>query len=350
MLALRNISKKFSGFELRDVSFEVEPKDYFVLLGESGAGKSVLLEIVAGLVEPESGQVIAGGRDITNERIQRRKFGLVYQDQSLFPHLSVFQNIAYPLTCRKKKKAQIGETVRQLAEKVGVTPLLDRSAATLSLGEAQRTALARALATEPELLLLDEPLASLDVRARARMRSLLRKLNADGQTIIHVTHDYEEARALSTKLAVVESGTVIQTGTPDEVFHHPKSAFIANFTGVKNFFRGTVERRSSDLARFKVANLEFDIVTDAANGEGCLMFGSEDITLSETRPQSSARNHFEGVVTDIEKVRLGSEVRIDIGVPLIAAITQESIETLQLVPGKKIWATFKASAARYIAE
>ena len=350
MIELENIAHDLGSFRLKDISFQVKRGEYFVLLGESGAGKSVLLEIIVGLIKPDHGSIRHQGCEITNAPIQTRGFGLVYQDQSLFPHLSVFQNIAYPLTCRKRKKEMISETVQLLAEKVGITHLLQRHAGTLSIGEAQRTALARALATEPDLLLLDEPLAALDVQAKSQMRALLRKLNAEGQTIVHVTHDYQEARALATTLAAMENGTVIQSGSPEEVFHHPKSEFIAKFTGVKNFYRGRLERRSSDLACFKITNLEFDIVTDAEDGPGCLMIDSDNIVLSETMPHSSARNCFEGVVTDIEKVRLGVEVHVDIGILLIVTVTLESRDALQLVPGKKIWVNFKASSARYLAE
>jgi len=321
-----------------------------VLLGESGAGKSVLLEMIAGLRAPDVGQILFSGRDITNEKIQNRNIGLVYQDQSIFPHLSVARNIAYPLKCRRVGKSIIAQEVGRLAEKTGVIHLLDRYPETLSVGEAQRTALARTLATTPDLLLLDEPLASLDVQAKMEMRALLRRLNAFGQTVIHVTHDYEEAIALAGKLAVLEKGTVVQTGSPEEVFQHPESEFIAGFVGIKNFYRGTVKRKSDGLVVFKTAGLEFDLVTEVSSGCGCLILRGEDIAVSNEEPHSSARNHFKGGVTDIEPSRMGVEVQVDIGVNVTARITRESLESLGLSKGQNVWVNFKATAARYLTE
>jgi len=350
MIELNNISKTLGDFHLKDISFSVEQGDYFVLLGESGAGKSVLLEIITGLSVPDGGEILFSGRDITHENIQMRNVGLVYQNQSIFPHLSVSQNISYPLKCRKMGKRAIAKEVGCLAEKTGVTHLLDRRPETLSVGEAQRTALARTLATAPDLLLLDEPLASLDVQAKMEMRALLRRLNAGGQTIIHVTHDYEEAIALAGKLAVLEKGTVVQTGSPEEVFQHPESEFIAGFVGIRNFYRGSVERKSDDLIVFKTAELEFDIVSEVSGGCGCLILRGEDITVSNENPKSSARNHFKGRVTDIEPARMGIEIRVDIGVPVTALITRESLESLGLSEGRSVWVNFKATAARYLTE
>lgn len=348
MIELKNIAKTLGDFKLSNISFSVDSGDYFVVLGKSGAGKTVLLEMIAGLTAPDSGKVILAGRDITTESIQNRNIGLVYQDQSIFPHLSVAQNIAYPLKCRKMGKSGAVKEVRRLAETTGVTYLLNRRPMTLSVGEAQRVALARALATSPELLLLDEPLASLDVQAKLQMRALLRKLNGAGQTIIQVTHDYEEAVALAGKLAVMEAGTVVQTGSPEDIFQHPKSAFIAGFVGIKNFYRGSIKRKSEDLVVFKTAELEIDVVTDAADGSGCLILRGEDISVANEEPRTSARNHFKGCVLDLEPARLGVEVRIDIGIQITAIITSESVEALTIREGGEIWVNFKATAARYL--
>lgn len=350
MIELNNISKKLDGFSLTDISFQVESGTYFVLLGESGAGKSVLLELITGLLKPDYGTILLDNIDITNTPIQTRNIGLVYQDQSLFPHLTVRQNIAYPLRCRKRSKNKIRQTVDALAEKTGLSHLLDRSTNTLSIGEAQRTALARTLATEPKLLLLDEPLASLDVQAKAQMRSLLRKLNREGQTIIHVTHDYQEALSLADQLAVIGNGTVIQTGTPTELFDHPKSPFVASFTGIKNFYKGSIRRISSDLAVFTTAGLDFDLVTDEPDGAGYLLLRTQDITLSTCASDTSSRNNVNGTVIEIEPVHLGVEVTVDIGIPITAVITRESVEKLNIRMNHPLWIHFKASAARFIAE
>ncbi len=350
MIELKNISHTLGSFTLKNISFQVERGTYFVLLGESGAGKSVLLELITGLLHPHQGVLLFQGRDITFDPIQSREIGLVYQDQSLFPHLSVRQNISYPLRCSKRSKQEIQNIVNDLAEKVGISHLLDRIPGTLSLGEAQRTALARTLATHPKLLLLDEPLASLDVQAKAEMRSLLRKLNRDGLTIIHVTHDYREALSLAGQLAVMENGALAQTGTPEEIFDHPKSEFIASFTGIKNFYKGRIQRISDDLALFKIAELEFDVVTDLPDNDGYLLLRTQDITLSNHPSETSSRNHIKGTVTEIEPVRLGVEITVDIGIPITAVITRESMKKLGITLDRPLWVNFKATAAQFLAE
>ena len=351
MLGLERVSKTLGDFEMTDVSFEVGDGEYFVLLGASGVGKTVLLETIAGLMVPDSGKISLDGRDITTERIQRRGTALVYQDRALFPHMSVADNIAYGLRCRGLGRGDIAARVRHLADEVDAGGLLDRSPGTLSGGEAQRVALARALGTEPKCLLLDEPLSALDSKARGRMRSLLRKLNRLGHTMLHVTHDYEEAVSLASRVAIMEDGGVAQVGAPDEVFRHPRSEFVARFVGVRNFFKGELRTpRAGDLAEFVTAGPVFHILTDAAPQEGFLMVRSEDITLSNEPVETSARNTFEGTVVDIAPARLGVEVTVDIGLEIVAAVTPGSVERLALEVDRKVRVSFKATAARFIEE
>jgi molybdate/tungstate transport system ATP-binding protein len=342
MLRIEGLTKELGSFKLDNISFEVEPGDYFVLLGESGAGKTVILEMISGLLPPDAGTVRMDGKDITHDRIQSRGIGLVYQDHALFPHMSVRKNIAYPI--RDKSTS-----VEALAEMVGATDLLDRDPTTLSLGESQRVALARTLATKPRILMLDEPLASLDIKAKAAIRSLLRRLNADGQTIIHVTHDYEEALALASKVAVLEATSICQIGTPDEVFHHPKSSFIANFVGIKNFFHGELAA-CEGVATFRTQGVEFTVSTDAPTGRGAVIFESKDVTLSPDEPHGSARNCFQGTIVDVEPIHLGFEVCVDIGVHLYASVTKASMDQMELRNGKPVWIGFKSTAVRYIEE
>ena len=352
MLSLANVSKRLGGFAMSDVTFDVAEGEYFVVLGASGVGKTVLLEAIAGLLDVDSGSIELDGADITRERIQRRRTALVYQDRALFPHMSVRDNIAYGLRCRRLSAAEIEGRVRGLAGEVGVADILERSPDTLSGGEAQRVALARALATEPRCLLLDEPLSALDVGARRGMRALLRRLNRSGHTMVHVTHDYEEAISLASRVAVIEGGRTAQVGTPEEVFRHPKSEFVAAFLGVRNFFKGRLERPQAggELAEFVTSGPTFRVLTGAAPGPGHLMLRSEDVTVSNAPGQTSARNSFEGTVVDIAPARLGVEVSVDIGVEISALVTAESVDRLGLEVGKRARVSFKASAARFIEE
>jgi len=352
MLDVKALTIELDGFSLRNLTVQVEDGAYLVLLGESGVGKSVLLECIAGLYPAASGSVSLGGADITHARIQDRPVGLVYQDEALFPHLTVYENVAYGLRARGAGRAAIDETVRALAKQTGLEDMLTRQPGTLSGGERQRVSLARALATEPKCLLLDEPLSALDAQARPAMRSLLRNLHRAGQTIVHVTHDYEEAISLATHVGVIEDGRIVQEGTPADIFQHPKSGFVARFVGVRNFFHGTLSfpDSGSTMGEFASGDLTFSVATDAPGGPGYLLLRSEDLTLSSARPEGSARNTFEGKVSDIAPARLGVEVMVDLGVEVAAMVTEDAVKRMGLAPGKDVWVSFKATAGRFIEE
>lgn len=353
MLRVEKLSKQLGTFSINNASFEVSEGDYFVLLGASGVGKTVLLETITGILTADSGRIYLNGTDITDEKIQKRDIGLVYQDQALFPHLSVRQNIAYGLKCRKQSFSDIKSNVEQIANEVDIHNLLDRKIDTLSGGESQRVALARALVVQPRCLLLDEPISSLDVSARGDMRALLRRINRHlKMTMVHVTHDYEEAIALATKIGIMEHGSIAQTGTPEQIFQHPKSEFIANFIGIKNFFSGELTRHDENgdaCAEFTNNGLTLLVVTDAESGHGNVIIRSEDITISIEPHPSSARNVFEGTIADVCPVRLGIEVIVDIGMELAVLVTQGSIEKLGLVCGRKVFVSIKATAIKFIA-
>jgi len=350
MLDVKTISICLGKFELHDISFEVERGSYFVLLGESGAGKSVLLEMIAGLQRPQSGSVWLNGQDITREKIQNRRMGLVYQDQALFPHLTVRQNIAYPLECRTLRSAEIQQRVETLAGSLGISNLLKRDTTTLSTGEAQKVALARSLATDPEILLLDEPLAAIDVQTKPELRALLRRINQSGQTIVHVTHDYEEAIALADRIAVIENNTITQSGTPDDIFHHPQSKFVAHFVGIKNFYKGRIDQTDPAAPVFETQGRRFYIAQGAKAGDAVLILRSEEITVMPTKTETSARNVFEGKIVDIEPGRGGIELAVDIGVRVYAMITRASLEQFTFKAGDRVWISFKATATQIIEE
>lgn len=349
MLSVSNLKKRLGEFTMEDVSFDVAEGGYFVVLGASGVGKTVLLETIAGLTDPDAGRVTLDGQDITNQRIQKRRISLVYQDRALFPHLSVRGNIDYGLS-RKLSRSERRHMSGKLAEDVGVAHLLDRAPETLSGGEAQRVALARALGTEPRCLLLDEPISALDTKSRGEMRALLRKLNRQGHTMLHVTHDYEEAISLASQVAVMEEGRITQVGTPEEVFLHPKSEFVARFVGIRNFYRGELQGSAGDgMARkFVTPGAECYILSDAERGSGHLMLRCEDVTVSRSRPEGSALNTFAGTVADLAPARLGVEVTVDIGVEISALVTARSVDKLGLECGREVFVSFKASAARFI--
>lgn len=353
MLRVEHLHIRAGGFMLRDITFTVGTGDYFVLLGASGVGKTLLLEALAGLIPVTSGRIHWEDEELTAIPIQGRGLGLVYQNQALFPHMTVWRNIAYGLQSAGVSGAELRGRVHTLAGEAGVTELLERYPETLSGGEAQRVALARALATGPRCLLLDEPLSALDNHARGAMRALLRRLHRNGQTVIHVTHDYAEALALATCVGIMETGTIVQTGTPAQVFQHPTSEFVARFVGIRNVFAGALTTRAAgndDTTTFISNGVHFQILTDAAPGPGIMMLRSEDITLAQQVSESSAQNSFRGRITDIIPGRIGLEVYVDIGVEMAALVSSASATRLGLKPGHEVWLSFKASAVRFLEE
>jgi molybdopterin-binding protein len=352
MLELRDISKKYGDFSLDGISLEVKKGDYFVVLGVSGAGKSLLLEMIAGLVIPDNGTIVINGKDITRERIQDRHVGLVFQDHAIFPHLTVRENIGYGLRNKKITKEEIRRRTGTLAQQMTITMLLERRPATLSGGELQRVALARTLASDPTLLLLDEPLASLDVQIRSGLRRLLRQIHQNGQTIIHVTHDYEEAISLATRIAVLHEGKIVQSGTADEVFHRPRSEFVAHFIGIRNFFPAVLTGMSghNDGTAMAIVNdtVRVTLLSGLPRCQGNIMIRGEDIFISRHKAATSAVNNFEGKITDIHPGIHGMELNIDAGIHLVAVVTKQSLNDLEIKEGDTVWASFKASAVRFI--
>ena len=348
MLELQNISCSFPGFSLSEISFSVADGEYFILLGESGAGKSLLLESIAGLNPLKSGTLLLDGKDITDEKIQQRGIGLVFQDQAVFPHLSVKENIAYPLKGKHLSASEKEIIIEEITGILQITKLINRRPATLSGGELQRVALARALVQKPKILLLDEPLSATDSKLRAELRALLRQINRLGQTIIHVTHDFDEAVSLADRIAIMNLGRIVQSGTPQEVFGNPANGFVAHFAGIRNFFKVTIEQQYGNCIAFPEKAVPVAIVDFTEKSTGYILIRNEDILLSSTTFESSALNNFEGTVVDLYPSRSGMEVLINIGIVLHAQISRESAIKLELAAGKKIWVHFKASSVKLI--
>ncbi len=351
MLGVNNISKTLGDFRLYNVTFKVEKGTYFILLGGSGSGKSVLLEIISGITSPDSGYITLNGKDITNAPVQKRRTAMVYQDQALFPHLNVFENIAYSLRCKKIHQTVINKKVHELAALVEVEPLLMRKPLTLSGGEAQRVALARALASNPDCLLLDEPLSNVDTPLRYGLRRLLRRINASGQTIVHVTHDFEEALSLAQELAVIENGAIVQQGKPEAVFSQPKSEFVAHFTGIRNFFKGKLitSRDNESIKCFLVKNTTIRIANTDKEGQGYLMIPPESVVISEEVITSNSNNVFQGEIIDYFHARGGIEIVVNTGDIIIASLVQKDKQVKNtMISGKKVWLHINIHKVQFI--
>ncbi len=244
-IALEGITKRFGDFTaLRSITLKINDKEFMALLGPSGSGKSTLLYTIAGIYRPTEGRIYFDGKDITDIPPKDRNVGLVFQNWALYPHMKVFDNIAFPLELRKAPKQDIEAKVREVSQMLHIEDLLDRYPWQLSGGQQQRVAIARALVKEPDVLLLDEPLSNLDALLRIEVRAELKRLQKElGITAVYVTHDQAEALAMADRIAVIRAGKILQVGTPDEVYYRPKYRFVGGFLGnpPMNFVDAEVE-------------------------------------------------------------------------------------------------------------
>ncbi|MBT3378224.1 MAG: ABC transporter ATP-binding protein [Lentisphaerae bacterium] len=299
MIELKNLSNRWGDFELQDVSLQAERGQYFVILGPCGSGKTLLLEAIAGLHQMARGRVLVDGQDITELPPEKRRIGLVYQQYALFPHLSVRDNIAYGLSYRKDlARGERKQRVDKMLELLDIEYLADRKRPVgLSGGEAQKVALGRALAIEPDVLLLDEPMSSLDQRARSTVVTILKNITKElNVPVVHVTHDYTEAATLADQVMILNRGREAQTGTVEDVFWKPKSRFVADFLGVENIFEGAWTQGEDGSPALKTTDLEITVPGRECTGNGAVCVRPEDVRL-EAAPES--RNTFEGTVREV---------------------------------------------------
>jgi len=297
LLQVSHIYKTFDGaLLLHDVSFDVASSEIVCLLGPSGCGKTTLLNIIAGLEQAESGQVLVQGQDIAGAPVHRRGFGLMFQDLALFPHKNVRENVAFGLRMARLSPSAIDSRVHEVLELVGLAGFEQRDVNQLSGGEQQRVALARSLAPRPRLLMLDEPLSSLDRALRERLMNELREiLTRVGQTAIYVTHDQQEAFALADRVVILSprqgdsAGRVAQIGTPQEVYCRPADAFVARFLGLTNLVAGhksDVEGQASELGGWQRIETALGVLTLAEStcheGEVLVLVRPDAATLTGT--------------------------------------------------------------------
>ena len=260
MIQLRDIVVKFDQNEvLHHIDVHVGEGEFFTFLGPSGCGKTTTLRTITGFIEPAQGQVFMQGRDITHVPIESRSIGIVFQSYALFPTMTVHDNIAFGLKIRHLKRDEVERRVSEIAKKVDLTPAqLQKAVSQLSGGQQQRVAIARALVTEPAIICMDEPLSNLDAKLRVQLRNELKKMQRDfGITTIYVTHDQEEALTLSDRIAVFNKGVIEQIGTPNEIYNHSRTEFVANFIGdINRLDQPIVEGMGLDPARHHFIRLE----------------------------------------------------------------------------------------------
>jgi putative spermidine/putrescine transport system ATP-binding protein len=242
---LAGVSKHYAGIRaVDDVSLEIAQGEFATILGPSGSGKTTMLSLIAGIVPPTAGRIMIGGRDVTWMPAAERNVGLVFQSYALFPHMNVFDNVAFPLSIRRVARAEIEQRVEEALRLVRLSELKKRKPSQLSGGQQQRVALARAVVFKPDILLLDEPLAALDRKLREEVRLEIRQLQRSlGITTILVTHDQDEALSLSDRIVVLQGGKVQQIDSPERAYHEPRNRFVADFLGIANFLEGELTQQ-----------------------------------------------------------------------------------------------------------
>lgn len=344
MISVKNLHVDLGDFVLNDINLTVDKGEYFIILGPTGAGKTVLLESIAGLYPIKSGEIWLKGKQVTRVAPEKRGISIVYQDHVLFPHLSVKDNIVFGLRLQKRARQEVETTLDKVAKLLNISHLLHRKPDTLSGGERQKVALARALSIQPQVLLLDEPLSALDPENRESVQRELRQIhNQLKVTTIHVTHDFEEAIALGERIAVLGEGYVKQIGTPEEVFRQPNSEFVARFAMARNIFAGEVIDTDGGNTAFRTEDAELAVATDL-RGRLHASIRPEDILISPEPLHSSARNSFGGTITHITDKGSTLYVMVNLPPDFICLVTRRSFEEMGLDEGQKVYITFKASA------
>ena len=330
MIRVQNLEKTFPGAKgevraLRGVSFEVDKGELFTLLGPSGCGKTTTLRCIAGLEQPLAGEISINERTMFNAANgtfvppEKRRIGMVFQSYAIWPHLTVFQNVAYPLAGAAGRD-RVGERVTAILERLGLSSLSERLAPNLSGGQQQRVALARALVAHPEVLLLDEPLSNLDAKLREQMRFELKSLQESFNiTTVYVTHDQEEALALSDRIGLMHDGTLLEVGAPADLYLHPAHRITADFLGTANFIPAVVERGGSAsgeaLAVSAIGTFAAQRSTEWQEGEAALLFfRPENVELaSETTTLDHDNNTASGVVERVTFLGNSADVIIRCG-------------------------------------
>jgi iron(III) transport system ATP-binding protein len=305
---------------LDDLSLEIADRSFFTLLGPSGCGKTTLLRAIAGFVQVDAGTIRFGDRDVTHLPPHKRNIGMVFQDYALFPDKTVFDNVAYGLRARRQGEAEIKRKVGEALERVGLNGLGDRHPAALSGGQRQRVALVRALVIAPDVLLMDEPLSNLDAKLRHQVRDTIMSLQREaGITTVFVTHDQDEALAMSDRIGVMKAGRLEQVGTPAEIYRAPRTAYVADFIGAANILPCTLSVSVADGGAARVAIADRDIEACAVgalpSGPAHLVVRPEDVELSRDGtglPGTVAQRQYLGARTTYTvKLADGTTVRVD---------------------------------------
>ncbi len=347
-IRLENLVKRFGSLEaVSKISLDIQDGELFTLLGPSGCGKTTILRLIGGFHKPDQGEVFFGNRPVSHIPPYERNIGMVFQNYALWPHMKIFDNVAYGLRIKKLPKPKVREKVNHALGLVNLKGLEDRYPGQLSGGQQQRVALARALVLNPDVLLLDEPLSNLDAKIRVQVRAEIRKLQKElGITTIYVTHDQEEALTLSDRIAVLNQGKLQQTGTPLELYEKPEHPFVADFIGINNLISGVVEGAEKDEDRIRVKtrfgtiiSLNHGRLEASASCMVCVRPETASITMSEMRDREL--NCIPGTVSFASYI--GNTVRYDVEIgrdTIFKVDVQNPWDHKPFPTGEKVWISF----------
>ncbi|MBN2734598.1 MAG: ATP-binding cassette domain-containing protein [Methanomicrobiaceae archaeon] len=351
MICINNVSKTLGEFHLDRINLEINEGEYFVIIGPTGSGKTILLETIAGIYSPDEGDITLNQKSLTNLPPRNRNISMVYQDFMLFPHMTVEQNIGFGLKNKKTDADVIKKRVLEITKIFGISHLLYRHPGTLSGGEKQRAAICRAVLMDPVLLLLDEPLSALDSRTRELLRSELKKFHGMyNTTILHITHNYEEVFSLADRVALMHKGEILQTGTPDDVFEKPKTEFIAEFVGFENLYQGIFVLRdgisSVEISGVDIRHNNSPTVREEESAKICIR--SENIRISREKVSDTDVNVIFCKILDI--IDNGSFVKIiaDAGFILNSVMMKKSFNSEELKTGDTAYACFDFDSVHII--
>lgn len=354
MVELRNVTKRFGSFEaLKDASFEIRAGEFMTFLGPSGCGKTTCLRLISGFDTPTSGQIFLDGKDVTFDPPYRRDVNQVFQNYALFPHLTIYENIAFGLLMKKVPPAQIRERVDRIVKMTSLEPFIERKPAQLSGGQRQRVALARAIVCEPKVLLLDEPLSALDAKLRTQMRIELKQLQKKlGITFIFVTHDQEEALTMSDRVAVLNAGRVEQIGTVNEIYYKPATRFVASFIGESNIVEAEVLRAEGEFLQCRLeGGLELAVRTSNPPAHSKILLSLRPEKIRLTREKPAFRNTFPGTIEmEIFKGALDEfTISVQGGLQLGAVLANDGQAESDLREGERVFARIQPDDIHIVA-
>jgi ABC-type sugar transport system ATPase subunit len=352
MIEVKDLSINIGEFSLQNLNLNIQDREYFVILGPSGAGKTVLMECLAGIHKISKGEIWFDKTNVTHLAPEERNIGYVPQDYVLFPFLNVQENILFGLKRDKRRQAEARQRMMMLAELLGITHLLDRDTLNLSGGEKQRVALARALATSPGLLLMDEPLSALDVQTSNYLRLELRRIHQElAVTTIHITHNHSEAEELADRIAVMNEGSIEQVGRPQEIFFSPGTEVVSDFIGSLNIlYCDSCRQLVPGLMEVDCGGIHIVVPHDEGHMEK-IAISPRDVYVSDVLPPGPAVNRYLGVITGVDTNASMAKLTVKIGqLSVKAEMHSDLAQEMGLVTGKEVYLILKLRRLRVLGD